>query len=161
MTSILVGAADGVYVLEEGTSTVEPAGWDREHPGAVTALARAGSEQWAIVDRYEIWRSEGGHWTHVVNALNLELQCLADTQAGRLVGSSQAHLFRIVPPPTPLETVEAFDRVDGRNRWYTPWGGPPDARSIAEDDNAVYVNVHVGGIVRTRDEGATWEPTID
>ncbi|HEX6331593.1 MAG TPA: hypothetical protein VF129_09965, partial [Actinomycetota bacterium] len=46
-------------------------------------------------------------------------------------------------------------------RWYTPWGGPPDARSIAEDDNAVYVNVHVGGIVRTRDEGATWEPTID
>jgi photosystem II stability/assembly factor-like uncharacterized protein len=29
------------------------------------------------------------------------------------------------------------------------------------DDETVYANVHVGGIVRSRDEGETWEPTID
>jgi hypothetical protein len=161
VTSILVGAADGVHTFGDGAYTVERVGWDRERPGSVTSLARAGSERWAIVDHHEVWRSDGDEWSHVVGVLNLELQCLAETRAGMLLGTAEAHLSRVVPPPNPLETVEGFDRVDGRDHWYTPWGGPPDTRSISEDDDAVYVNVHVGGIVRTRDEGATWEPTIE
>src|SRR3989304_1817300 len=60
-----------------------------------------------------------------------------------------------------LEPLVAFDRGEGRDSWYTPWGCPPDVRSISEDDEAVYVNVHVGGIVRSRDRGASWQPTID
>lgn len=40
-------------------------------------------------------------------------------------------------------------------------GRPPDTRSISEDGEAVYVNVHVGGIVRSRDQGRSWVPTID
>jgi photosystem II stability/assembly factor-like uncharacterized protein len=60
-----------------------------------------------------------------------------------------------------LERVEAFDRAEGRGDWYTPWGGPPDTRSITEWGADVYVNVHVGGILRTSDGGASWTPTID
>jgi hypothetical protein len=160
MTSILVGAADGVHTFGDGAHTLERVGGAEDRPGAVTALARAGSERWAIVD-HEVWRSEGDEWSGLVNALNLELRCLADTRAGILVGTAEAHLARVVAPPNPLETVESFDQAEGRDRWYTPWGGPPDTRSISEDKDAVYVNVHVGGIVRTRDQGATWEPTID
>src|SRR2546429_115455 len=48
----------------------------------------------------------------------------------------------------------------GRDRWFTPWGGPPDTRSISEDDEAVYVNIHVGGILRSVDCGRTWQPTL-
>ena len=73
-----------------------------------------------------------------------------------LVGTAEAHLLRVVPPGT--EMVGSFEEAEGRDGWYTPWGGPPDTRSVAvADDGALYVNVHVGGIVRSRDGGDTWE----
>ncbi len=75
------------------------------------------------------------------------------------VGSSEARLFRL--NGRTLEPVEAFDALEGRDAWYTPWGGPPDTRSISEWGHDVYVNVHVGGILHTRDGGVTWNPTID
>jgi hypothetical protein len=162
MARILVGAADGLHVFEDGRPVdVQRIGWEPESPSAVTALAREGAEVWVVLDRHQIWRTSADDWSHVVSQLNLEVECLADTVAGVIGGTSQAHLFRVVPPPTPLETVTGFDEVVGRDGWYTPWGGPPATRSISEDDDAVYVNVHVGGIVRSRDEGRSWEPTID
>jgi photosystem II stability/assembly factor-like uncharacterized protein len=77
-----------------------------------------------------------------------------------LVGTSDARLFRLRAEA--LEPVAVFDRVEAREKWYTPWGGPPDSRSMAVDPaGTIYVNVHVGGIVRSTDGGQTWEPTID
>jgi hypothetical protein len=75
------------------------------------------------------------------------------------VGSSEARLLRVAGRD--LEPVVPFDHAEGRSTWYTPWGGPPDTRSIANWDEAVYVNVHVGGVLRTEDRGETWRPTID
>lgn len=162
MTKILVGASDGLHVFEDGKpDDVQRIGWDPQSPSAVTALAREGTEAWAVLDRNQIWRTSVDGWSHVVQVGNLDVDCLADTVAGLIAGTSQAHLFRVMPPPTPLEPVTGFDEVAGRDEWYTPWGGPPATRSISEDDDAVYVNVHVGGIIRSRDEGRTWEPTID
>ncbi len=163
MASILVGTKEGLQAIVDGRpSGVEHVGWDPATPSNVTALARAGSDVLAVVDRHEVWRAAGDDgWSHVASALNLELHCLIDTEPGVFVGTSEAHLMRLGDPPTPLQTVEGFEHVEGRDGWYTPWGGPPAARSIAEDDDAVHVNVHVGGIVRTRDRGETWEPTID
>lgn len=164
MVRILVGAADGVHVFEDGRErAVERVGWP-DGSTAITALVPSSPSVWAVVDRHEIWRTEdigSDEWTHVASVLNLDVECLADTRAGVLVGTSAAHLCRVVDPPTPIETVEAFERVEGRDGWYTPWGGPPSVRSISEDADAVYVNVHVGGIGRSVDRGATWEPTID
>lgn len=115
---------------------------------------------WAILEGHEVFRTAGdGDWTPVGTLEGVRGNCVADTQAGVVVGTSEAHLYRVGDAAT--ERVPSFDEVRGRDEWYTPWGGPPDARSISEDDEAVYVNVHVGGIVRTDDEGATWEPTID
>src|SRR5262252_4676021 len=125
---------------------------------------------WAVVDGREIWRTEGDGWERVVSLVDLaddddlEAFCLADTRAnplgGILVGTSHARLVRVTEQRE-IEFVEAFDRAPGRDRWYTPWGGPPDIRTISEDREQVYVNVHVGGVLRSRDEGATWTPTID
>ncbi|MFN8233199.1 MAG: hypothetical protein U0V56_06925, partial [Actinomycetota bacterium] len=61
------------------------------------------------------------------------------------VGTSGARLLRLVG--NALEPVEGFAAVAGREGWFTPWGGPPDTRSISEWDHDVYVNVHVGGIL--------------
>src|SRR5207244_8211911 len=61
-----------------------------------------------------------------------------------------------------LEPVEACETVEGRAEWYTPWGEPADVRSLAVGlDGSIYVNVHVGGVVRSRDAGRTWLPTLD
>lgn len=58
--------------------------------------------------------------------------------------------------------VEAFEKAPGRESWYTPWGGPPDVRSMSSDPTGpVYVNVHVGRVVSSSDRQGDWGPTID
>ena len=131
-----------------------------DHPGKrVTALGAEYPHVWAILDGTEVWRSDDAGWVQRATLDGVRANCVADTRAGYLVGTSEAHLYRVTNGG--LEAVSSFGRVDGRDGWYTPWGGPPDARSISEDSDVVLVNVHVGGIVRSLDEGATWEPTID
>jgi hypothetical protein len=95
---------------------------------------------------------------HVTTLQGVAATCIAMTDAIH-VGSSKARLFRLTDDA--LEPVEAFDAAEGRDSWYTPWGGPPDTRSISEWGDDVYVNVHVGGVLHTGDSGGTWNPTID
>jgi hypothetical protein len=155
MPRILVGAADGLHVLGDGAEpAVELAG---RH---VTALGRDDDEVVAILDAREVRRTEGGSWSPGgVSSANRDLTCVASTDAGILVGIAGAHLARLTDRG--LERIGGFDEIEGRDEWYTPWGGPPDTRSISEMEESVYVNVHVGGIPVTRDGAATWRPTID
>ena len=125
----------------------------------VTGLARADDDLWAVVDHRELWRSSVEGWQHVADVEGVRATCVACVSGQLLIGTSEAHLLRLedrIP-----RRVEGFDRVDGHEGWYTPWGGPPDTRSMANWDEDVFVNVHVGGIPRTNDGGATWSPTID
>ena len=79
-----------------------------------------------------------------------------------LAGTEEAHLLRLVGDDGVLAPLEAFETVGGRETWFTPWGGPPAVRSIAQDlAGRLHANVHVGGIPRSVDAGASWEPTID
>jgi hypothetical protein len=155
MPTILVATRDGLHTFDRGGSagTVHHAG------RSVTALGRAGSGLWAIVEDVEVWHQVDAEWVHVADLEGVEGTCIVDVEGGPLVGTSEARLFRIVGDG--LEPIDAFDRAEGRSTWYTPWGGPPATRSISEWDDDVYVNVHVGGILRTDDGGKTWTPTID
>lgn len=153
---ILVGTDDGL--LELG---IDGAPGTQQHAGRrVIALGAEFPDVWAIVDGDEVWHSAGpDSWDHRSSLEGLRANCIAVTRAGVLVGTSDARLFRMTEEG--LDRVVSFDETEGRHDWYTPWGGPPDSRSITEDDDAVYVNVHVGGIVRTTDDGTSWQPTID
>jgi hypothetical protein len=153
---ILAGTDDGIRAFD---SDGRPG--PQEFAGrAVTALGAEYPETWAILDGSEVWRTDGATaWSRRGSLSGLRANCIADTRAGYLVGTSEARLYTV--GDAGLEPVDAFEAVEGRSGWYTPWGGPPDVRSITEDFDAVFVNVHVGGIVRSTDEGASWEPTID
>jgi hypothetical protein len=156
MPRILAGTGDGLYDFDfpSGQRTVSHAGH------AVTDVAAEGGRPWAILDGGEIWRTTGDdRWIHIAALQGLSGNCVTSTVAGILVGTSEARLFRVVGEA--LEAVSAFDQVGERSEWFTPWGGPPDTRSISEDGDAVYVNVHVGGILRSDDQGTSWQPTID
>lgn len=164
---ILVATASGLAVLdpETGQSHTELEGH------AVSALAPAGWKQlWAAVDETEIWRGDGHRkgdgdgWRRIAKLDRYQATCLADTRAnheqGISVGTSEAHLARI-DQDGQVEWLTSFDAAPGRDEWFTPWGGPPATRTITEDRDTVYVNVHVGGVLRSLDEGAAWEPTIE
>ncbi|MGH2729557.1 MAG: hypothetical protein ACRDJI_03000 [Actinomycetota bacterium] len=142
MPDIWVATAEGV--LRNG---------DDELPGPMTALERHGDSWWAIVDHKEIRRRHpSGEWRTVASNDAHPLNCLLPLDDRVLAGTSEAHLVRIADDA--VELVESFEVAEGRNDWYTPWGGPPDVRSIAADDSgAIFVNVHVGGILRSVDGG--------
>jgi hypothetical protein len=87
--------------------------------------------------------------------------CVAQVGEQILIGGPEARLY--TADEEGLRGVPGFDVVDGRDDWSTPWGGPPDVRSmsVSADGSAIYANVHVGGIPRSDDGGRSWRPTID
>ncbi len=154
MPTVLVGTKDGFQALGEDTPR-RPAGH------RMNAVAYASEGFWAISGYESIWRHPASGDGDVVAKLgDGRANCLLPTGDGVLVGASEANLYRLEGGD--LRRLGSFDDVPGRDRWYTPWGGPPDVRSMAEGpDGTIYVNVHVGGVVRSTDGGASWTDTMD
>ena len=126
----------------------------------IADLAIEAEGWWAIADSAVVLRREPGRaWEPTLSVASRRLNCLHVTPSGLLLGTDRAHL--LAAREGSAEPVEGFEHAPGRADWYTPWGGPPDVRSIAARGDTLYVNVHVGGILRSDDGGATWSPTID
>jgi hypothetical protein len=153
---ILIGTGGGLFELTgEASRPVEAlAGVE------VTALALDGACAWAVVGGTALWKCHQGAWTRCATIEGPPATCVAAAPSGLLVGTEQGHLLRLTDAG--LARVESFEAVEGRTAWYTPWGDPADVRSIAAArDGALHVNVHVGGVARSRDEGRSWTPTVD
>ena len=155
-TRIFVGTASGLWALEGETSRPVEVLAGR----SVTALALGPGSVWTVVDGAALWELRDGAWATRASIDGPPATCVAPTVAGVLIGTEQAHLLRLTAAGR--ARVEPFEIVEGRNAWYTPWGDPADVRSITvARDGAVYVNVHVGGVARSRDGGTSWAPTVD
>jgi len=154
--SILVGTGGGLWQLAgDAVAPVEALAGR-----AVTALALDGPRIWAVVDGAVLWEGRDGDWTPRASIEGPPATCVAPTTAGPLIGTEQAHLWRLTDGR--LARLESFEAVEGRRAWYTPWGDPADVRSLAPTaDGTLHVNVHVGGVARSRDGGASWAPTVD
>jgi hypothetical protein len=154
--TIFIATDNGLPTFDHDDRTL-----DMAHEGrSVTALGRMDAGVWAILDEAELWHTAESGWTHLTDLDDgLRATCVAGIRGDVFVGTSEARLFRLAGET--LEPVPAFDEAGGRESWYTPWGGPPDTRSLANWDDDIYVNVHVGGILRSDDGGAMWTPTVD
>jgi hypothetical protein len=154
---LLVGTEGGLWQDRDGTLEAVEAFAGRE----VTALARDGALTWALIEGKMIWgREADSHWQEQATVEGPAATCLAPTAGGLLVGTEQARLLRFTDGT--LSRIESFERVEGRKQWYTPWGDPAAVRSISlAADGTIHVNVHVGGVARSRDGGASWTPTVD
>ena len=143
MSSLLVGTSAGLHRVEDGHTEL--------NGRPITAL----SGDLALVEGRTVWR--GGDWVGG-EVEGPPATCLLPLDGGVLVGTAEAHLVHL-PGGDPLAS---FEEAPGRDSWYTPWGGPADVRTLAAaPDGTLYVNVHVGGILRSTDAGATWAPTLD
>ncbi|MGA9160985.1 MAG: hypothetical protein WB297_09010 [Actinomycetota bacterium] len=156
-TALLIGTDAGVSQLTGDGSGTDASFGSR----AAIALHPFASELWAIADRRTVVvRDPSGTWTDVASSDGPMLTCLVRTPGGLFAGTDEAHLLRL--DGDRLARVEPFEATQGRDAWFTPWGGPPAVRSIAMDlAGRIHANVHVGGIPRSTDGGGTWQPTID
>ena len=162
-TDLFLGTSQGLFALAGGDPRPDPRPDPSFGPREVSALAVRDGGVWAVAERRVIARRDPeGPWVDVARSDAFDLACLAPTSHGVFAGTEEAHLLRLVGDDGVLAPLEAFETVGGRGTWFTPWGGPPAVRSIAQDlAGRLHANVHVGGIPRSVDAGASWEPTID
>lgn len=156
MNRVLVGTEDGLHEVGAGSRWL--------NGNAAQALAVGAGGVWAIVDGEAVVRADAqpgelsNGWKEVARLEHLKARCLLPTEERLLVGTSEA---RLVDGLTGL-AIASFDRIPSRDEWYTPWGGPPDTRSLSVDgEGAVWANVHVGGVWRAADLGGSWDQVIE
>jgi hypothetical protein len=147
----LVGTRNGLF---------EQGGYSSLDGREITALAPDAEGWWALADGRDVFRFRDGALETVASIEGEPGRCLLPVADGVLVGTASARLSLVRAGS--VETLASFDEARGREGWYTPWGGPPDTRSLsAGPDGALFANVHVGGILRADAPDGTWQPTID
>ena len=150
--NLLIGTRDGLR-----TADATLLGLDGR---SVRALAGRPDDAWIVVDGREVWRLEHCRLTMAAAAApgDPALTCAVPTSTSVLVGTDGAYLRNLDGPA--LRSVAGFDQAEGREQWFTPWGGPPATRSMAiDDEGGLYANVHVGGVLRSDDDAETWQAT--
>jgi hypothetical protein len=134
---LLVGTADGLLDL-----ALDGREERRTMTGADVASV---SGDWAVADGWVMALDTGGA---VALPDGLVPRCVIALDGGRaLVGTSDARVVEVGDPEGPARDV-LFDAVPTRRGWSTPWGGPPDTRSLALGPAGPYAGVHVGGVWR-------------
>jgi hypothetical protein len=154
---------DGVFVVTEESRRHE---LPRRAVRGLTTDGRDGIL--AIVDGHTLQRrNDEGDWTTLAEA-ECELSCCVASRGEVYVGSDDARVFRLTRGGA-LFSLDAFATVEGRDTWFagqalvngTLMGPPLGVRSLtATADGVLLANVHVGGIPRSSDGGASWQPTI-
>lgn len=151
----IAGTAEGLWFYRDSQQHIELKGHQ------IDAIAYNNDELWIVTDSSSVQhRTPSGEWTEVGSLENLRLNCILPIEGKVLAGTSAARLAWF--SDSGVEFLNSFDELEGRSQWYTPWGGAPAVRSLAvSSQNELYVNVHVGGILRSSDGGRSWQPTID
>ena len=164
-TVLVATWSDGLFVVGGETSAQELV----HQP--VRALAPDGhGGAVAIVNGRSLRRrAPDGVWSTIATT-EFDLACCVAVANVLYAGTDDARVLR-VDADGALEPLRGLDAVAGRETWYAGSAiingqrvGPPlGIRSItATPDGAVLLaNVHVGGVPRSTDGGATWQPTID
>ncbi len=155
LEQIIAGTTEGLWLFKDSQQQLE---LERHQ---INALAYGDDGIWVVNDFSSVWhRDLNGKWNQVGSVEDLRLNCILPLKGAILAGTSEAHLVLIIDGK--VELLDSFEEVEGRSQWYTPWGGPPAIRSLAASaGHEFYVNVHVGGILRSQDLGRSWQPTID
>ena len=151
---VRVGTADGLYALD-GSRERQVAGH------SVTALSR----DWAVFDSETVVYQANGGWRQALTVRSPERSlgihgALLSRSDEAIVGwgSSLTRVFK----QKRFEPIQGFETVAGRDDWHAVGSRKPYVRSLTATAGGVLLaNVHVGGIPRSTDDGATWQPTID
>lgn len=146
--SLLVGTTAGAFLVEDDAEKF--IGGTR-----INHLARFEGSSWAVDGKGRVHRDG-----EVVATMpeGVAAVCVQPSHDSTWIGANEARLFTL--DQSGLSEDEFFADAPGRDSWYTPWGAPADVRSMTLDaDHTLYINVHVGGILRYDNTGLS--PTLD
>ena len=147
---VLVGTVNGIHSV--GDKTVALEGHFVDHISGDSLLA--------VSDGGTVWAHADDEWHSIAAVTEHKAHCVLEVDDRVLVGASDASLLELRGGE--VRRVTGFDGTPGRDSWFTPWGAPADARSMTRGAHGViYVNVHVGGIAKSTDNGTTWTDTLD
>jgi hypothetical protein len=155
---MLILTDSAVFLADDTTETVEPEALLEDEEiccacmGESTSAVAFEDGSVALIANGRVERLETGMEDHIEC-----LDIVRENPIELLIGTASAHVFRFKLGAT-AERIEAFDQLECRSEWYTPWGGPPAVRSIAHAGDCVYADIHVGSIMRSLDRGNSWEP---
>jgi hypothetical protein len=154
--SVLVATSDGYHIFtSKGQHLTSLEGH------ALTAFAPGHLGSWlGIVDGHGLWQhAPDGTWSALATSDARLTWPVAVGDADVLVGTADARVLRLTGDA--LTPLTGFDETPGRDEWHQV-GSPLCVRSMTAtaDGAAILANVHVGGIPRSTDGGASWQPTI-
>lgn len=145
--SLLIGTTAGAFHLDNPDPLIAET--------RINHIARSDDYWWAVDGKGRIHRDG-----EVVASMpgDAKALCVQPTPETIWIGSDEGRLFGLERGVVAED--EFFANAPGRDSWYTPWGAPADIRSMALDaDHTLYINVHVGGILRYDNTGVV--PTLD
>jgi photosystem II stability/assembly factor-like uncharacterized protein len=152
MAAITVATERGLRIA--GQSSDPLAGAD------VTAITPGRGGLWALVRSREIHRIARGQAEHVATLDGPSGMCLIELSQALFIGTTEAGWFKLERGA--LDRVRGFDEAPGRSEWWQPPGHRPATTwSLSAAAGQLIVNVHVGGVLHSRDGGATFRQTID
>lgn len=159
---ILISTQNGIYIWDESNQTLNL--YALEGKDICQAAAANNGSLIAYDAEGSIWErsNQEKSWNSIVNApINEEITVLfvhpLDDEF--YFGTEPPKIYRYNCINQHWALVTDLNTLETAESWYTPWGGPPAVRSIgAAYREALFLNIHVGGILRTLDHGATWQP---
>lgn len=140
--SLLVGTTTGAFLVDDRANEI--IGGTR-----INHVARFEGSWWAVDGKGRLHRDG-----EVVAAMpsGVAALCVQPSHDSTWIGADEARLFTF--DEAGITEDEFFSEAPGRDTWYTPWGAPADVRSMTLDaDHTLYINVHVGGILRYDNTG--------
>jgi hypothetical protein len=156
---MLIGTNHTVYTLNPGDA--EPAIIYAD--GNVRCVAEGASLDVIALSDNRICIGRNNEWRSYETGItgSIESLLIVDEDPLRLlIGTEPPNLYEF-SGDGPAVRNESFSQLECRNGWHTPWGGPAAVRSLAKTpDGSVYADIHVGSIMRSADNGVTWEPVV-
>ncbi len=140
-------------------------GWPAR-PSSPVATSRTSRGQrdawWAVADKPTVVERDAGRDVArtsppPMSSSRASSRALAGRPAGRATGACSGST-RVAGHRSRRSTLST-----GRETWHAVGSAEPYVRSLTAtaDDGALLANVHVGGIPRSGNGGASWKPTID
>lgn len=155
--SMLILTAQTVYCADETADVIEPVS---VYNGFATAGATTStSSAMALPDGDLVIVDSDGVADRIPSGIDEKITCLeiADpAPLGLLIGTEPPEIYQWAGGQA--QAITSFQHLSCRNGWSTPWGGPPAVRCLAQCNDNVYADIHVGSVMRSGDSGTIWEP---
>jgi hypothetical protein len=132
----------------------------------VTSIAcrsdgRRGHGVYVLMDHERIARVDEFELAPVATLAAPDAQCVASTDDRLIVGRVGAHLATIDLRDGSVAACGGFDSIAERDTWENPDGSTVGVGSLAVSARGSWlVNVRVGGVWRSADEGGTWRDVV-